>query len=280
MAKCRMLSEIVLRTESFLRMSVSAQNLYFQLCVEADDEGFVSSATRTARLLGIKKSAIKELVDNKFLIFFESSGVSVVCHWYIHNKLKKSRMNDTIYQDERSKVCLNKQKIYEICTKSAKRCTYDSCDDGMEIGTKKGTKSGQNVPPLSHQDKTREEKIREDKIREGKTRQSALACSEDIATAEALKGLCDLEIDASPTHSLEEYRVALAEMERSAFAKQVIRSLSMLDKHFDRLVRGEFKDYYKESYAKPQLIKQNYSREEMRGVFQDIDDVDVDSMRI
>ena len=114
MARCRMLSEAIMRSEIYLSMTLGAQILYVQLCVEADDEGFVGSAQRTVRLLGVKKASLKELIDNKFLLVFEKSGVSVIAHWCIHNKIKKNRIRDTIYQEERSKIFLNKQNIYEI----------------------------------------------------------------------------------------------------------------------------------------------------------------------
>ena len=97
MNKCRMISDAVVRNESFLRMSAGAQTLYFHLCIEADDEGFVSAAGRFAKMLGFKVATLRELVDNGFLIFFEQSSVAVICHWFLNNKLKKDRIKETLF---------------------------------------------------------------------------------------------------------------------------------------------------------------------------------------
>ncbi|MBQ8178234.1 MAG: hypothetical protein IJ033_03475 [Clostridia bacterium] len=276
MARCRMLSESIMRSENFLSMTLGAQSLYVQLCIEADDEGFVSSVARTTRLLGLRKSVIKELVDNKFLIIFESSGVSVVCHWCIHNKVKKNRIRETIYQEEKSKVCLNKQKIYVLCDKNAKNLSYES----LSSRTKTGQKEVQNQLDLSDQVKLSEVKSSEVNSSESKLSDNELDSSAQVATVEALEGLTDLKIDCEPTHSLKDYELAFEEMKRSSFAQQTILTLNALHKQFNRLIMGEYRDFKKESSEKPKLMKQSYTKQEIQSAFIDIDNLDLDKIRI
>lgn len=49
MARKRSFSRDVITSTSFLDMPLSAQGLYFHLCMNADDDGFIDNSTSVAR---------------------------------------------------------------------------------------------------------------------------------------------------------------------------------------------------------------------------------------
>ena len=98
MANRRMFAKSIIRTDQFLDMPQSAQNLYFHLGVEADDDGFVTPKV-VMRMLGSTDDDLRLLVGKKFVIPFEG-GVLVITHWRIHNEIRQDRYKPTIYQEE------------------------------------------------------------------------------------------------------------------------------------------------------------------------------------
>lgn len=276
MARCRMLSEAIMRSEIYLSMTLGAQILYVQLCVEADDEGFVGSAQRTVRLLGVKKAALKELIDNKFLLVFEKSGVSVIAHWCIHNKIKKNRIRDTIYQEERSKIFLNKQNIYEIGSQPLENPQKDTPSTKTKTRTKSGQKVGQNLDNLSDQVKSSEVKSSEVSVSQVNGDERSMEVRDNVATIQELQGLCDLEMDTTPIYSLDEYKSALRARSNSSWAQKFIQTLSMLHRHYTRLIKGAYVDFDNMSSTHGQIIKQNYTEEELSSIFRNITDIDWD----
>ena len=276
MARCRMLSEAIMRSEIYLSMSLGAQILYVQLCVEADDEGFVGSAQRTVRLLGVKKASLKELIDNKFLLVFEKSGVSVIAHWCIHNKIKKNRIRDTIYQEERSKIFLNKQNIYEIGSQPLENPQKDTPMAKTKSRTKSAQIVGQNLDNLSDQVKSSEVKSSEVSVSQVNGDECSMEVRDNVATIQELQGLCDLEMDTTPIYSLDEYKSALRARSNSSWAQKFIQTLSMLHRHYTRLIKGAYVDFDNMSSTHGQIIKQNYTEEELSSIFRNITDIDWD----
>lgn len=93
MAEKRMFSQRIVDSDSFLDMELSAQALYFHLCMNADDDGFVNNPKRIQRAIGANDDDITQLLDNRFLLKFES-GVVVIEHWWIHNDLPARYLSD------------------------------------------------------------------------------------------------------------------------------------------------------------------------------------------
>lgn len=77
MANRRMFSKDVIDSDRFLDMPPTAQNLYFHLGIQADDDGFVSSPKRVKRACGAADDDLKLLEKKGFIISFES-GVKFV----------------------------------------------------------------------------------------------------------------------------------------------------------------------------------------------------------
>lgn len=99
MASRIMFSKDVVCSDRFLDMPASAQALYFQYGLEADDDGFVSAPKKILRLTNASDDDLKILVAKGFLIPFDS-GVVVIRDWKINNYLRRDRYTPTRFKEE------------------------------------------------------------------------------------------------------------------------------------------------------------------------------------
>ena len=111
MAERRMFTEKITESDAFLEMPVSSQALYFHLCMNADDDGFVKNPKRIARMIGASEDDSKLLIVKRFVLPFES-GVIVIKHWRMHNLLRKDRYKPTEYIEEKSQLFLKENGSY------------------------------------------------------------------------------------------------------------------------------------------------------------------------
>lgn len=95
----RMFSPKITNTDSFLDMPVSARELYFQLGMNADDDGFITPK-KVIRMIGASEDDLKILVAKNFVIPFES-GVIVITAWKVNNLIRKDWYQETIYREEK-----------------------------------------------------------------------------------------------------------------------------------------------------------------------------------
>lgn len=114
MASKRMFSPQIVQDETFIEMSASAQVLYFQLSLCADDFGIVSNINQNLRYLGIDKKYLLELIENDFLIEFddEKKKLIVIKHWYINNNLRTDRTTPTIHNKVVKRLFIDSSKAY------------------------------------------------------------------------------------------------------------------------------------------------------------------------
>ena len=68
MAKKRMFSKDIVQSDVFLSMPTSSQLLYFQLGMNADDDGFVNSPKKIIRMTGASDDDLSVLILKKFII--------------------------------------------------------------------------------------------------------------------------------------------------------------------------------------------------------------------
>ena len=118
MEKRRMFAPDVVEMDSFVEMSNEARLLYFYLGLYTDDDGFVNNPKSIARLNMLDIHALDELIENEFVIPFES-GIIVITHWNINNKIRKDRYKETEFKKEFSLLrvenniyILNSTQIY------------------------------------------------------------------------------------------------------------------------------------------------------------------------
>jgi hypothetical protein len=114
MAERRMFAKTIIDSDAFLDMSLSTQALYFHLSMRADDEGFVNNPKKIMRMIGSSDDELKILVAKKFILAFET-GVIVIKHWKIHNYIRKDRIQETVYKEEKSNLIEKDNGSYSLC---------------------------------------------------------------------------------------------------------------------------------------------------------------------
>ena len=113
MAEKRMFAKTIIDSDLFLDMPVTAQLLYFHLCMRADDDGFINNPKRIMRDVRCGDDDLKVLIAKDYIIPFES-GVIVIRHWRIHNWIRGDRFKESVCE-ERNLVKVNQNKVYELC---------------------------------------------------------------------------------------------------------------------------------------------------------------------
>lgn len=109
MANRRMFSLDVVDTDKFLEMPATTQLLYFHLGMRADDDGFVSSPKRIAKMMNCNDDDLKLLIAKSYLIPFDN-GVVVISDWNINNWIRPDRKHETRFSQEKSLLELNNDK--------------------------------------------------------------------------------------------------------------------------------------------------------------------------
>lgn len=125
MANRRMLNKTVVESDPFFEMPADSQALYMHLVLNADDEGFVGNPETIRRMTGFSKDSLKLLIAKGFLISFQS-GVVVVTHWEMQNKIQPSRKTKTIFADEKGLLLVDEQGKYLIFNNSSEPCQQDA----------------------------------------------------------------------------------------------------------------------------------------------------------
>lgn len=113
MANKRMFSLSLIDSDIFLDLPISSQNLYFHLCMRADDDGFINNPRRIQRMIGSSDDDLKLLMAKQFIIPFDS-GIVVIKHWKIHNYIQKDRYHPTMCVDEKLQITENTDGSYEL----------------------------------------------------------------------------------------------------------------------------------------------------------------------
>ena len=106
-------------SDAFTEMPMSAQGLYFQLCMNADDDGFINNPRKIIFSLvedeKEAKKAMKDynlLIENRFILVIDK--VVVIKHWRMHNTISQNRYHETQYTDEKAKLLLKENGSYSL----------------------------------------------------------------------------------------------------------------------------------------------------------------------
>ena len=109
-----MMAKSIIKSDQFLDMPATTQNLYFHMLLDADDDGFVNAPKSIMRIVGAKEDDMRVLQAKGYTIPFDS-GVIVIKHWRIHNSLRKDRYNpNPQLENERKQLIVNDKKEYEL----------------------------------------------------------------------------------------------------------------------------------------------------------------------
>jgi len=130
MAERRMMSKSIIKSDTFLDMPSTTQNLYFHMLLDADDDGFINAPKSIMRMIGAKDDDMKVLAAKQFVIPFES-GVVVIKDWKIHNYIQNDRYKPSTLP-ERDLLNIQKDKTYTLKSDVSRMDT--ECIQTVSIG--------------------------------------------------------------------------------------------------------------------------------------------------
>lgn len=130
MAERRMMSKSIIKSDAFLDMPATTQNLYFHMLLDADDDGFINAPKSIMRMIGAKDDDMKVLTAKQFVIPFES-GVVVIKDWKIHNYIQNDRYKPSTLP-ERDLLNIQKDKTYTLKSDVSRMDT--ECIQTVSIG--------------------------------------------------------------------------------------------------------------------------------------------------
>lgn len=98
MAERRMFAKSVTGSARFLRMPPTSRLLYYDLGMQADDDGIVEAFT-VMRTTGATEDDLRVLVAKGFISILNEDLVSFIVDWKRNNLIKKDRYHPSFYQD-------------------------------------------------------------------------------------------------------------------------------------------------------------------------------------
>lgn len=106
----------VMQSESFLRLSDSAQMLYVQLLLDADSYGILSNATRSIRAAAKSESDFEALIGAGFVIDLRTEKqVCVIAHYWIMNKWDARNCNTAFAETISGYLCfIGESRLYRL----------------------------------------------------------------------------------------------------------------------------------------------------------------------
>lgn len=116
MSQRRMFSQRIVGSDAFLEMPTTSRELYFQLGMYADDDGFVSPK-KIMRMIGASDDDLKMLLAKKFILAFEN-GVIVIKHWKMNNQIRQDRYTETQYLEQKSLLFIKDNGSYSLNSES------------------------------------------------------------------------------------------------------------------------------------------------------------------
>ena len=105
MANRRMFARSVTGSGRFLRLSAQARALYYDLGMEADDDGFVEALVRL-RATGAEEVHLIELEQRGFITIEDRDDFVVhLVDWTVNNLVRRDRYTPSIYRSRFPIVC-------------------------------------------------------------------------------------------------------------------------------------------------------------------------------
>lgn len=98
MASRRMFSKEIIGAARFLRMPSSCRLLYYDLGMQADDDGVVE-AWSVMRMTGATEDDLRVLVAKGFVRVLNEDLVTYIMDWKRNNLIKKDRYQPSLYKD-------------------------------------------------------------------------------------------------------------------------------------------------------------------------------------
>lgn len=107
----RMFSKDIVRSDAFLDLPVSSRELYFQLGMETDDRGYISTARSVIRLIGANQGDLEPLIQKGFLMI-RGETLILQKHFRINNTIRSDRFHESEYIDDLKKLFIKDNGAY------------------------------------------------------------------------------------------------------------------------------------------------------------------------
>ena len=144
MAEHRMFAKAIIGSARFLRMPATSRLLYYDLGMEADDDGCVE-AFAVMRKTGANDDDLRVLVSKGFVRVLNEDLVSLILDWKTNNYIQKDRYRPSIYAKLIDQPPLDTECIQAVSeTDTQVRLGKDS------LGKDSLGKNGADKPPTRH----------------------------------------------------------------------------------------------------------------------------------
>ena len=104
MAERRMFAKAIIGSARFLRMPATSRLLYYDLGLDADDDGCVE-AFSVMRKTGANEDDLRVLVSKGFVKILNEDLVSYILDWKVNNQIRKDRYHESVYKDLIAESC-------------------------------------------------------------------------------------------------------------------------------------------------------------------------------
>lgn len=111
MAKRRMFSTEIVRSDAFLDLPVSSRELYFQLGMDTDDRGYIPNAKSIIRVIGANIGDLEPLINKGFLML-RGDTLILQKHFRINNTIRSDRFKESEYIDDLKKLFIKSNGVY------------------------------------------------------------------------------------------------------------------------------------------------------------------------
>lgn len=128
-----MFAKSITRSDAFLDMPPTARALYYQLGMEADDDGFINNPKIIERMVGASDDDMKLLDDKQYIISFDS-GVIAIRHWKLNNYIQKDRYKETTCLKEKAQIS-EKNGVYTKCIQNVSKMYTDCIQNVYKMDT-------------------------------------------------------------------------------------------------------------------------------------------------
>ncbi|MDD6612522.1 MAG: hypothetical protein PUE91_09990 [Clostridiales bacterium] len=98
MAERRMFAKSVINSARFLRMPSTSRLLYYDLGMQADDDGIVEAFT-VIRTTGASEDDLRVLATKGFITVLNEDLVSFINDWNINNFIRKDRYSPSVHKE-------------------------------------------------------------------------------------------------------------------------------------------------------------------------------------
>lgn len=134
MASRRMFSFRVTESTRFLKMPATSQNLYFHLCMHADDDGVVE-AYNVIRLLGATEDDLRVIVSKGFVTLLNEDMVAYINDWRENNSIRADRKTDSVYKELLLRVIPDADLVESKTSYYARKKEICLTNDGQTTGS-------------------------------------------------------------------------------------------------------------------------------------------------